>query len=392
MDKIKKITYLSVSNYNHNFIGNILVGVFTVLAVFFMNISFSSYRYEVILNKTIKESGLENSFMYIGYPNKHVYAENEGMNEKAEKYVSEKLSHLKESGHIEGVYPVECSESYISDTEYTEVLITELELLKALNYPVKKGMWFNNYDSHEKKNIPVVIGASMGKIYGIGDTVTLEGIDSEGTVIGILKDNTLFIEPTSTGNGMNLNSITVNANNMIIAAAEIDGITGNGCIVKLVENDKQSMELVFNAVGDVVYAFSISELAQKASEDNRFLSEMQTTLAVLSFLVCITGMGCNTILSMAREDKRRAICQICGMSLHDTIASIIFEGIIRLFLPMIVGIIIFFRYCAKQSYEGLYVDMTNIALTIIIAVALYTAVSLKTINAVRTESLLKYIT
>lgn len=75
MNRLLKIIRITVKNTSCNMVHNIIIAVFVVIAIFFMNVSLASYRYSHYLNEFAKTSGLYDSFMYAGQPNKHAYSE-----------------------------------------------------------------------------------------------------------------------------------------------------------------------------------------------------------------------------------------------------------------------------------------------------------------------------
>ncbi len=93
MNQIIKLLKISFKNVRQNGIHNMMVMIFVICSVFFMNISLSSFRHCIYQNTLVQASGLYDSYMYTGTPSKQVYYNNssEDMFLEADNYISHAL-------------------------------------------------------------------------------------------------------------------------------------------------------------------------------------------------------------------------------------------------------------------------------------------------------------
>lgn len=380
MNRFMKIFHITVKNISRNIIHNIIIAVFVVAAVFFMNISLASFRYSHYLNEFAKLSGLYDSFMYVADSNKDAYfgyseSTGEDLSEKARAYVAAELEQLKADGVI-----ADYSRSVRSGTllgtdtdERANFLYMKPELLEELSISVAEGEWFGtgSQDYRSEGLVPVVIGDHLKSIYQTGDIFSDASGDTRYVVIGILGRGTRFLGMSAGGSGMDLNSVMQIADDFVIVAEEpVEQYWS--FIIRLPEQNKAvSEQTVLEKVADVTDAFSFRYLADRAHEDSSYGIQMQTTLAVLALLICIAGTACGNLLSSARGKKRQAVYFLCGMKPETGVVCMALENVVKLYLPALAGIYMFFSYCRKQEYMDLYPGVYNILVTGVIITVIF---------------------
>lgn len=359
---------------------NIIMAVFVVAAVFFMNISLASYRYSHYLNEFAKTSGLYDSFMYAGQPGKHVYNDylertGENLEEKAMAYVGDELKHLKADGVIADYSRCFRSGNLLDGNTGADFLYIKPGLLEELSMTVAEGDWFGtgSRDYRSEGLVPVVIGDHLKSIYQTGDIFTDTFSDTRCIVIGILGRGTRFPGMSAGGSGMDLNSVMRIADDMVIVAEEpVEQYWSY--IIRLPEQDRAASEQkVLEKVADITDAFSFRYLADRAHEENSYMMQMQTTLAVLALLICITGTACGNLLSAAREKRRQAVYFLCGMRPKTGAACMALENLVKLYLPAGIGWYMFSDFCRKQEYRGLHPGACNVWITGIIITVIFAA-------------------
>lgn len=397
MTYLIKLSSITLKNIGRDGIRNIIIVIFVAVSVFLMNISLATFRHCRYLNRLIESSGLYDSYMYAGTPTKQVYYDNdeEDMIFKANDYVRRELENAKTDGSIMDYYYV--SQVNASITEDTDIgvdfVFAKHDLLRELSFPVMKGEWFDTYsfEQSEEALVPIVIGYSLKRNYKIGQIVTLDGFGFDCIVIGVLKRNTLFISPNASGSGIDLNAVTQNANNMVIVAKEYEDIDAS-LVIRLSDSNREvSKRIVLEKIADIVDAFAFDFLADKAYENNIYATQMQTTLSILALLICIIGIGCGNLLSFVRGIKRQAVYFLCGMPAKTGVLSVVFEGLLKLYIPALFGLCMFFRYCRREEYDGLYVDGVNVLITGLIITVIFAAALYRTFLVAKNNSSLKII-
>lgn len=380
MNRFLKIIRITVKNISCNMVHNIIIAVFVVIAIFFMNISLASYRYSHYLNEFAKTSGLYDSFMYAGQPNKHAYSEylestGENLDEKAMAYVGDELKHLKTDGVIADYSKCFRSGNLLDGNTNADFLYIKPEILKELSMPVAEGEWFDAcpLDYKKKGLVPVVIGNHLKSIYGPGDIFTDASGDTQYIVIGILGRGTRFPGMSAGGSGMDLNTVMWIADDMVIVAEEPMERYGSFIIRFPEQNQTASEQEVLEKVADITDAFSFRYLADRAHEDNSYGIQMQTTLAVLALLICIAGTACGNLLSAARGEKRQAVYFLCGMKPKTSVVCMALENLVKLYLPAGIGLYVFYTFCKKQEYQDLYPGACNIWITCLIITVIFAA-------------------
>lgn len=375
MNSFIKIFCIIIKNVRCSLAHNLIMVLFTATAVFFTNISLASFRYSNHLNEFSKTSGLYDSFMFVGNSTKRAYSEasengGEDLSVKANEYVMEELEQLKSDGTIAdytrscGVGDGVFSEETGVDAEFCFI---KLDMLKKLSVPVAEGDWFDTCppDYCKKDMIPVVIGDNLKSVYGIGEVFTRNfgEVKIKCMVTGILEHGTLFLNPNVGGSGMDLNTTVQSADSMVIVAQEYSDSYGSFFIRLPEKNRVASEQAVLGKIADISAIFSFRYLTDKAWEDNSYGIEMQTTLAVLALLICISGIACGNLLSYARGKKRQAVYFLCGMKPGTGVFCMVLENLLKLYFPAAAGLYVFFAYCRRQEYQDLFPGVYNVWIT-----------------------------
>ena len=386
MNRILKLIKISARNIGQNIIHNIILIIFVISSVFFMNISLSSFRHCMYQNTLVQSSGLYDFYMYAGVPAKQVYYSESGedMYLVADKYVTNELNDIKNSGVIDNYFSISETNMMLNNESDMEVrmFFGSYDLLKNISFPVIKGKWFDAYsgDSLDEEYVPIVIGYNLKSVYNVGQILNLDGVDEKCIVAGILRPNTLFLHAGTGGSGIDLNNVMRNSDNIIIVAKEPDGY-GNSYIIKLSEGkNAKSEDIVLGAIADVVDTFSFKNLANQAYQSNLFEIQMQTILAVLALITCIVGMKCGNLLSFIKGRKRMAVYFLCGMDRQTSFWVTTLEGIFKLYVPTLVGLYSFYNYCKKQSFDGFYIDFFNIFFTVVIITIIFAGTLIRTLH------------
>ena len=386
MNRILKLIKISARNIGQNIIHNIILIIFVISSVFFMNISLSSFRHCMYQNTLVQSSGLYDFYMYAGVPAKQVYYSESGedMYLAADKYVTNELNDIKNSGVIDNYFSISETNMMLNNESDMEVrmFFGSSDLLKNISFQVIKGKWFDAYsgDSLDEEYVPIVIGYNLKSVYNVGQILNLDGVDEKCIVAGILRPNTLFLHAGTGGSGIDLNNVMRNSDNIIIVAKEPDGY-GNSYIIKLSEEENAKAEdIVLGAIADVVDTFSFKNLANQAYQSNLFEIQMQTILAVLALITCIVGMKCGNLLSFIKGRKRMAVYFLCGMDRQTSFWVTTLEGIFKLYVPTLVGLYSFYNYCKKQSFDGFYIDFFNIFFTVVIITIIFAGTLIRTIH------------
>lgn len=384
MNHFFKILRITRKNISRNMIHNLIMVVFVAAAVFFMNISLASFMYSNYLNEFAKTSGLYDSFMYAGETNKHAYFEymestGEDLSEKTREYVADELKKLKADGIIADYsrglrvgYPAGENTDEIIDFLYIKPV-----LLEELSMPVAEGEWFgsgsSSRDYRSEGLVPVVIGSHLKSIYRTGDIFADASGDTRYVVTGILERGARFLGMSAGGSGVDLNSVARIADDFVIVGEEPED-RYSSFLIRLPEQNREACEQkVLEKIADVADAFSFRDLADRAREGNSYVTEMQTTLAVLALFICIAGITCGNLLSYARGKKRQAVYFLCGMKPQTGMLCLVLENMVRIYFPMAAGLWIFFYYCRKQEYRDLYPGGYNICVTVVIITFIFAA-------------------
>jgi len=392
--KVMKSIKIIASNFKSGILRNIIMIVFTALSVFFMNLSLSEFMHQEYTNNYVKECGLYEEYMYLTFPDKAAFNDYDKRSEIWEKELS-LLDELKNDGVIENWYLSSTVSTLItdrqnSDGEYTdraEVYSYPRELASDLRFPVSNGIWFDKYDFADDIT-PVVVGSDLQQRFKLGDKFSLYDSDKEYLVIGVLERNVMLLSQGAGGNGMNLNGVfKINNSAIIEAADEIDPMFSQHSA--LIKTDYP--EEVFKSLGDISYIFTFEELAQRAYEDNRFLTEMQTTLFMLMMVVCIAGVSSGNLLSALSSKKQYAVYFMCGMEWSRALRITFAEGVIKLILPAVIGYRMFMYWCVKRDYWQLRVTEVNVIVTILFLAAIFVMTSLLPLLDIRRTSPVKII-
>lgn len=394
LQKIFKDLKIIFANFRKNIIHNMIMLVFVALSVFFMNLSLSEFMHQNYINNYVKECGLYDDYMYLTYPDKSAF---DGY-DKREIWAKELslLDKLKSDGIIENWYLSDRANAPITDKqngngEYidrAEVYSYPRELVSDLRFPVSKGIWFDKYDFTDDVT-PVVVGSDLKRRFKLGEKFTIYNSDKEYLVIGVLERNAMLLVQGAGGNGMDLNSVFEIENNAIIEVTdEIDPLFSHSALIKTVNGNSEE---VFNALGGISYTFTFKELARSAYENNRFLTEMQTTLFVLMMVVCIAGVSSGNLLAAISRKKQYAVYFMCGMEWRSALWITVSEGVIKLILPAVIGYGMFMDWCVKQEYWQLRVTSENVIITIIFLAAIFLTTSLLPLLDIKRASPVKII-
>jgi hypothetical protein len=334
--------------------------------------------------------------MYTSPATKEVYFDNSGedLSSKVRLYMKEELEEAKTDGNIVNYFKVSQANLPLNEVEdiRADGFFASEDLLKELSFDVTEGEWFDTYCANGQKGdlVPIVIGHNLKSKYEIGEVINLDSYDIKCIVIGILKDNTRFINPNTSGNNMDLNQATQIADNMVIVAKEDED--ADTFLIRLPEEDHDvSEQIVLEKIADVAGTFSYRYMADKAYQDNIWLTEMQTTLAILALLVCTVGIGCGNLISFVKGKRRQAVYLLCGMSQKTSIYISVVENVIKLYIPAIFGLCFFYRYCRKQDYSNVYVDGWNVVITVVIITIIFASTLFRTRIIARDDSALKII-
>ena len=118
---------------------------------------------------------------------------------------------------------------------------------------------------------------------------------------------------------------------------------------------------------------------------------MQTTLSILALLICIVGMKCGNLLSFVKGKRRLAVYFLCGMDKRTSILVVLLEGILKLYVPAVIGFNLFYSYCRKQLFDGLYVDFMNAFFTVVIITFIFVGTLIRTLQISKKNEELKIL-
>ncbi len=384
------------ANFKSGILHNIIMIVFVALSVFFMNLSLSEFMHQEYINNYVRECGLYEDYMYLTFPDKSAFNDHDKRREIWAKELS-LLDKLKSDGIIENWYLSTTVSSPItdkqnSDGEYTDrakIYSYPRELASDLHFPVSNGIWFDKYDFTDDIT-PVVVGSDLKQRFKPGAEFSIFNSDKKYLVIGVLERNAMLLSQGAGGNGMDLNGVFNIANNAIIEAVDEieEPLYSNSALIKPVRGNSGE---VFRALGDISYIFTFAELAQRAYEDNRFLTEMQTTLFVLMMAVCIAGVSSGNLLSAISHKKRYAVYFMCGMEWSSALLITFAEDVIKLLLPAVLGYGMFMDWCVKRDYWQLRVTSVNVAVTIAFLAGIFLLTSLLPLLDIKRTSPVKII-
>lgn len=393
--KLLKILFF---NFKSNVIRTIISMIFVTISVMLMNTTLSRFMYTKYINNLVIDSGLFYNYMYVAAPNKNSYYMSNSESatnlvNKANEFVAAQLSELKSGEAIENYYYISSFGAPISNNmdDRAKFVCYPHSFANEICFPVSDGKWFNEYDFNNDL-IPVVVGSDFLGRFKIGEKIEFSYLDFKAIVIGILERNSLVLTSSAIGNGIDLNSCFDSGNNMIIICGNWDKSASNATIIKTCTKDNESSEQsVFSAISDISYTFTFKDLAQRAYEDNRFITEMQTIIFVLMMTVCIAGVSNGNLLATIYQKKKYSVYFLCGMDWEKGILITAVEGIINLVVPAIVGYIMFIGFCVKEDYYGLRVTTVNIWLTLLLLVAIFMLTSLKPLSNIKNSSPTKTI-
>lgn len=388
-----KLLKILFSNFKSNVIQMIISIFFVTISVMLMNITLSRFMYTKYINNLVIESGLFYNYMYVTAPNKNAYYMSNSdsatnLVNKANEYVADKLNELKSYKAIENYYYISSFGAPISNNidDRAKFVCYPQGFANEISFPVSDGRWFNEYDFNNELT-PMIIGSDYSGRFKIGEIIDFYNLDFKAIVIGILERNSLVLTSNAIGNGMDLNSCFASGNNMIILCDNWNKPASNATIIKtLVENTASSEQSVFNAISDISFTFTFKNLAQRANEDNRFITEMQTIIFLLMMIVCIAGVSNGNLLATIYQRKKYSVYFLCGMNWGKGILITAVEGIINWVIPAIIGYIMFIGFCVKESYYGLRVTTANIWLTLLLLVAIFTLTALKPLSNIKNSS------
>lgn len=385
MTRFMNILWLEMRNYRRHFLRNVLMSFFIVLAVFLINLFASNFRYCEYLNNLVKSVGLYEDYLYVGYPNKYLYAFMDGVDydeTMVKTYVTDELEQLKQDGDIESYTGI----ALFQTGDGTECVMTTVELLQNLSYPVEKGHWFSRKECDQEGPVPVVIGSDLVGEYKIGEPFFCSLIGCEAEVIGVLKKNAKFLMANIGGNAMDLNSFSISCDHLMVIGTWTDDEyrTESPMFVKLTSMEHAAS--VFNAIADIVDTFSFKDMADKAYSDNLYLVRMQGILAFFAIIVCVTCIGCGNMLASSDNRNCQAVYNLCGMEEKMGKALVVTDCIVKLYIPAIIGLIVFYRYCEGNPSELVYVDFWNGFMTMVIITITMIFTSVKPLMKVMTAS------
>lgn len=363
-------------NFKKDPIGNILTIIFVTLSVFLMDISLSRFLHMKYINSLVKDCGLYENYMYATPPDKGGNERNAAVWE----HEREILDGMKENGAIENWYNV-VNWTTRNLTKYANSFNTRFypkELAVDLRFPISKGIWFDKYGFEDDAS-PVVIGSDLAGKFRVGDRFTLYEDGGEAVVIGVLARNTLIPRAGAGGNGMDLEGIFTDGSDKMIIISEngVDELMSYsyhyGAIIKVTSENRQR---VFDEIGDLSFTFTFEELAEASYEDNRLLTEMQTTVFMLMMIVCAAGVSSGNLLGVMVCKKKYAVCFLCGMDWKTGIRITFAESMIKLLLPAAAGYAAFYKWCADQNFYALRITAANAAVTVVFAAAIFLLTSL----------------
>lgn len=377
------LLWLEMKNYRRHFLRNVVMSCFVVLAVFLLNLFASNFRYCEYLNNLVKNVGLYDNYLYVGSPYKAAFIDSEDYDEKlVTTYVLEELERLKQEGDIESYARV----AIYGTGDGGSCVETTVELLQSLSYPVERGRWFSEKDYDYGGAVPVVIGSDLAGKYKIGETFFCSSVGGDAVVIGVLKKNTKFLMRNVSGNGIDLNSISRSCDDLMVIGTWNDDVFTSVCPIFVRLTSMDHADAVFNAIGDIVDTFSFQDLADRAYSDNLYLVRMQGILAFLAVMVCITCIGCGNMLVSSDNRNSQAIYHLCGMGEKMGKALVVADCIVRLYIPAIIGVLVFYRYCAEMDFYTMYVDFWNGFVTMLIMTIAMIFTSIRPLIKVMTVS------
>ena len=385
MLKLLKIIF---GNIKKDILHNIIMIVFVAISIFLMNISLSRFMHQEYINNIVREYGLYDNYMYAAPPDKSSYYKNDYSSNKASpgKYVRDQLEELKDNGTIENCFTATHFTHGIENIEY---MLYPRELALDIRFPLSKGRWFSS-DDIGKDYTPVIVGSGLAGNFKVGETVELMGINGKCIIIGILERNAMVLTIGAGGNGMDLNSTFISGNNMVVACVpQIDEeYDGSGTIIK---TSPQNRKEVFDRISDIVYTFTFEELAKSAYENNRLITEMQTTVFILMMVVCIAGVSSGNLLAAIFCKKKYAAYFLCGMDWKTGVSVTLSESLIKLVIPAAAGYAMFCKWCVDQNFWALRVTNVNLILTIFFLIVIFLLTSLKPLLDIKHTSPVRII-
>ena len=358
------------------------------------NLAFSYYRYACHVDNMAKESGLYDEYIYVGYPSKAAY------NQEAEdsfeiysqvnEHVDGKLSELKSKGYIEAYYSCYEEGYRMVDNKHHYCTFFPLEFLSDINMETDKGSWFDG-EKHQYNAIPVVVGYNLRNLYDIGQVFRIDGINCDLILIGTLKKNEIFISPSGTGNGIDLNLIAQDFDDSVIIGEQFPENSEFVCmasprIIKTKGSSEKNKEIILDEVADYCDTATFKDMADDAHESSIYLTKMQGILAALSLMVCLVGVSCINLLTAVSEKKTESVYTLCGMNKVYAYAVVGIESIIKGVIPSIAGLIWFYSFVEKNDLQEAYNDEWNWVFTLMIILFLFTISSVYPIKQVSESS------
>lgn len=387
---IKIILGNTKNNLLRRIIGMVIVGI----SIFLLNVTLSRFMYQEYLNSLVRDCGLYNNYMYSAPPDKDVYFQDDNSTDlraAALNYVHDNLEKLRAEGEIFDFYNAASFNGPIADNpdERAYYLLYPKDFLCDIKFPITKGVWFDKYN-FDDNTIPAVIGSDLAAKYKIGGKYKFRGIDTEVKIIGVLDKNAMVLRCGAGGNGIDLNSVFINGNDVIIACTDnMDYSVGSGATI--IKVSEQYQHNVLDCISDIVYTFSFKELSDTAYENNRLITEMQFVVFALMMVVCITGVSSNNLLETIRCKKKYAIYFMCGMNWKCCIRISFIDGLINLIIPTLMGYTAFLKWREGQDFNVLRITNANIILTILFIISVFALTSLMPLLDIKNTSPVKII-
>ena len=376
---------------------NLISCFFVALSVFMMNFAFSYYRQDIHIDRMVKKSGLYENFIYVGISTKLAYEyDRYDKSDSISNEVDDAMRELKDSGEIENYWWVSaCGHTLEDGTEY-EALYYPQDFLSELNMSVGRGRWFDN-SAGKDGLIPVVAGYNVAKHFKIGQKFSIDNEEKKYVLIGKLRKNERFFSATASGTGMDLNTIAIDADDLLIVGCDIETALGDSpsdssAIMKTSEPLKDIHNPAFDRIANLRYTFTFKEIADRAHKDNMYTIRMQGILSLLTLMVCVIGVSCINLLMAVREKKTDSIYMLCGMDKKTAYKIIAIEGIIKGIIPTIAGLAWFFSYTASNGIDEVYTDCWNGIFSLLLIAIVYVFSSLYPIKQIAEMSPAEIVT
>lgn len=362
-----RIVSLTIKKIFRSGIYNGIIIIFVICSVFLMNDSLSEFNHMNYIDSLVEKAGLNGRYVYVARSSKPGNYE-DGMYEKMTDYINTQMAALEENKEIDSCYST--SENMGMDEmtgKEVSYFYSDINFLKDVVFDVYKGCWFDEYERTDDA-VPVVIGYDFRKDYKVGDRISLDSMDEEGVVVGILGNKKLFLKATMGGTSLDINSCTQISNDMMIVGCDekqSEGFDSGAYFIKI--SDENGEKEVMDSLADVADCFSFTKLYDSGKEGNERMLEMKFILAFMAFLICFVGVGASNILEVERNRKETAIYFICGMSEKEQMLMQFIESCIKLYIPTIIGLVIYRNYSNNNTLEdGVYLSLANIVVSFVI--------------------------